>query len=900
MKFFYLENIFSFLNSPKTKHTCFSGVLAFLLVFFSMASLAQVSEEWVARYNGPGNNREGAPLMAVDAEGNVYVTGASEGVGTGYDYATVKYNPSGEQQWAVRYNGEANDNDLPTAIAIDAGGNVYVTGASENDYATVKYSTSGKLLWVRRYKGYADGVDGAVAIAVDPEGNAYVTGTSSGPGTVADYATVKYNTAGEQQWAVRYSGPGDTGDRHDVARSIAIDAEGNVYVTGTSDNHKNAGEYATVKYNSAGLQQWDARYSGPGVSGQVHSLAVDGGGNIYVTGTYGGDYATIKYNPSGEQQWAARYNGSDDQFDIAWSLAVDVEGNVYVTGSVNNASGKAGDYATVKYNDSGEQQWAQEYSGPGKYTHQFPSLAVDMKGNVYVAGGSDEAATHYDYATIKYNTSGEQQWEERYNGSANGDDVASAIALDAKGNIYVSGRSWGGGAHYDFVTIKYSQQTKAGPIAVDDAYVTDAGVALTVESPGVLSNDTDVDGDALTASLVSEPAKGTLTLNSDGSFVYIPDPCFSGSDSFTYTANDGAEDSNIATVSITVNAVDHALVIHQITAPQSPQQINSTFSISAAITGHNLSSASWDWGDGSSSEGSVNDSEVHGAHSYNMPGIYTITLTLMDGCGRMVSQAYQDVVIQDPNRGFITGGGWFYSPAGAYKVDPAAEGKVNFGFMMKNPKNENVPQGNMVFKFTAGGMVFLSNTSEWLVISGDKAFYKGTGTINGRGKFNFQLTVVDKERIGKIEQDLIRLQIWDSDGSVIYDNQMGAPIYAEPVMALGEGSIIFHRGQKNNKAEVRGNELALQIDNSFKGFSAYPVPLSNDGLWLEFPLLEKDEIFDVLIYDIHGRKMAKKQLRSGKAGSKQLWNLDHQNWPSGIYMLTIRGEGTMLQQKLTK
>jgi VCBS repeat-containing protein len=96
------------------------------------------------------------------------------------------------------------------------------------------------------------------------------------------------------------------------------------------------------------------------------------------------------------------------------------------------------------------------------------------------------------------------------------------------------------------------------PAAVDDSYGTNEDTALTIAAPGVLGNDTDVDGSSLSAIRVSGPASGTLVLNADGSFTYTPNANFNGTDSFTYKANDGAADSNVATVTITVNAVNDA------------------------------------------------------------------------------------------------------------------------------------------------------------------------------------------------------------------------------------------------------------------------------------------------------------------------------------------------------
>ncbi len=116
---------------------------------------AQVTEEWVARYDGPVSGQDLAHAIAVDAQGNVYVTGHSWGSGTPSDYATVKYDTNGNEEWVARYDGPENASDEATALAVDGDGNVYVTGTSwggrpprfpsdppgtSDDYATVKYN----------------------------------------------------------------------------------------------------------------------------------------------------------------------------------------------------------------------------------------------------------------------------------------------------------------------------------------------------------------------------------------------------------------------------------------------------------------------------------------------------------------------------------------------------------------------------------------------------------------------------------------------------------------------------------------------------------------------------------------------------------------------------------------
>jgi len=440
-------------------------ILLFILFVFTGSVLSQVTQQWVARYNGPGNYYDIAYSLALDDSGNVYVTGSSYGgSGTNDDYCTIKYNSSGVQQWVARYNGPGNFYDVANSIAVDGAGNVYVTGWSYGiwtgrDYCTIKYNSAGVQQWVKRYSGGTDSDDVARSIAVDGSGNVYVTGHSyGGSGTRSDYCTIKYNSAGVQQWVARYNGPGNYDD---VAFSIALDGSGNVYVTGGSYGGGTSYDYCTIKYNSSGDTVWVRRYNGPGnYDDEAYSITVDGSGNVYVTGystgngtNYDYDYCTIKYNSSGVQQWVARYNGPGNWNDVAHSIALDGSGNVYVTG-YSTGTGTNDDYCTIKYNSSGVQQWVARYNGPGNWIDEAYSLAVDGSGNVYVTGYSYGSGTSSDYCTIKYNSSGVQQWVARYNGP--GYDDANSIAVDGSGNVYVTGGS-SGSTYYDYCTIKYVQ-----------------------------------------------------------------------------------------------------------------------------------------------------------------------------------------------------------------------------------------------------------------------------------------------------------------------------------------------------------------------------------------------------------------------------------------------------------
>jgi uncharacterized delta-60 repeat protein len=429
-------------------------------------------QKWVKRYNGPGDLNKGEPdfatALAVDEDGNVHLTGGITRNNTGLDYTTYKYDEDGDREWKKTYSGPGIGPDQASAITLDAQGNVYVTGRSwgsgtRDDYATIKYDHDGDTKWIRRYNGPGNGLDQATAIAVDENGNVFVTGWSTGSGTGRDYATIKYDKDGNTLWVRRYNGPGNALDLDlDEATAIAVDENGNVYVTGQSRNIGTFGDYATIKYDADGNELWVARYNGPGNFSDIpNALAVDASGNVYVTGQISGelqnnDYTTIKYDANGNELWVARYNGPGNSFDAANDLVVDSLGNVYVTG-VSDGGGTSFDYATIKYNAAGVQQWMARYNGSGNSSDLANAIALDENGDVYVTGGSRGIGTPEDYATVKYNATGVQQWVARYDGPGHGVDIARDIAVDDNGHVYVTGESTGNGSSFDYATIKYEQ-----------------------------------------------------------------------------------------------------------------------------------------------------------------------------------------------------------------------------------------------------------------------------------------------------------------------------------------------------------------------------------------------------------------------------------------------------------
>jgi hypothetical protein len=422
---------------------------------------------WTNRYNGPANGFDEARAILADGDGNVFVTGSSYN-GSNDDYATIKYSSGGLPLWTNRFDGPGSSNDYARAIAVDANGDVYVTGysysiPSGDDYATVKYSNAGVSMWTNYYSGPGIYYDYAQALAVDSNGNVFVTGSSSGGASGADYATIKYSSTGMPLWTNRYQGP-SSGAGPDQAVAVGVDMSGNVYVTGDSSGGVSVGsDFATIKYSNNGVAIWTNRYSGPGDSSDIpKALAIDGGGNVFITGysrangTGTENYATVAYLSSGLPWWTNYYNGPGSASDEARAIGVNTDSTVFVTGL---SFGVNSDYATIAYSMAGTPLWTNRYNGPGNQSDFARALAVDAGGNVVVTGRSYGAAFDLgDYATIKYSSSGIPLWTNRYPGPTTfTEDGALAIAVDANNDVIVTGISQSGTPTEtsDYATIKY-------------------------------------------------------------------------------------------------------------------------------------------------------------------------------------------------------------------------------------------------------------------------------------------------------------------------------------------------------------------------------------------------------------------------------------------------------------
>ncbi len=212
--------------------------------------------------------------------------------------------------------------------------------------------------------------------------------------------------------------------------------------------------------NAFEFSWYGAKQLGTSSGDYAQGVATDSSGNVYVTGYTGGgldgnssagnyDLFVVKYNSSGTKQWTKQLGTSSD--DQARGVTTDSSGNVYVAGYTNggldgNSSAGSSDLFVVKYNSSGTNQWTQQLGTSDQ--DLATGVATDSSGNVYVAGytgggldGNSNAGSR-ELFVVKYNSSGTKQWTQQLGSSSS--DQADGVATDSSGNVYVAGRTQGG------------------------------------------------------------------------------------------------------------------------------------------------------------------------------------------------------------------------------------------------------------------------------------------------------------------------------------------------------------------------------------------------------------------------------------------------------------------------
>ena len=351
--------------------------------------------------------------VALDPSGNVFVAGSTTGSlggtnGGAFDVFLRKYDPVGDVLWTRQFGTEASEEAW--AVAVDASGNAYVVGTTtvgvaDDDVLLLKYDPDGALLWDRQFGSVEAEEDIGYGVAVDADGNVYVTGSTLG--RIADDAVKtpvydlflrKFDPAGGVLWTQQVNA-GDDIEGH----GVAVDGSGSgaVYVTGYTRGTLGSNAYAIIrKFGLDGELLWGGDFTfgstdlADGTENFGRGVAVDALGGVYVAGSTTGsvdgasfeDAFLLKFEPGGNPLWARRFGSSGR--DTGTGVAVDESGRAYVTGSTRgslegtNAGGE--DVFLRTYDPDGNVVWTRQF---GTEANDFSrGVAVDATGNTYVTG----------------------------------------------------------------------------------------------------------------------------------------------------------------------------------------------------------------------------------------------------------------------------------------------------------------------------------------------------------------------------------------------------------------------------------------------------------------------------------------------------------------------------------
>ncbi len=422
-------------------------VSMFNLVFFLFVEslTAQVSLEWVSRYDGTTNGWDAGLAIIVNDSGNVYVSGASEGTST--TSAIIKYSQTGSELWVNRFAFTGAD------LALDNSNNLYVTG-----HLTIKMDSKGDTLWTREWPPFS----GAKRIVIDKSGNIYLGGSIID--SSIDYGLEKITPDGSVNWTITYNGPANDNDQ---INDIVLDSKGNILVTGDSRGNGTDYDYATIKYSPYGDSLWVRRFNGLGSStpsDHAFAITVDDSDNVYVTGWSDGlndrpQCVTIKYSPEGDLIWSHRFP-TGGTIEYAGYDIMHLRGFIYVVARAHFFND-----TLLKYDLDGNLIWSRAFATVNVDTHN-KILASDKYGDIYMTSGGG-VSPGSDYIVLKYNPNGDLLWEYRYRAASNASSRVYALWVDSSLNVYLTGEATGAGTNFDIVTLKLSQDTTTSIQEID-------------------------------------------------------------------------------------------------------------------------------------------------------------------------------------------------------------------------------------------------------------------------------------------------------------------------------------------------------------------------------------------------------------------------------------------------
>lgn len=446
--------------------------MLFISTIYAQNPTIRVFEDW-SDTSGTQNDfqRTVVRSKAIGGTTYYYVCGATLNSSGDYDILTRKLDASGNELWTQTYSGSGNGDDFGADIQIDNVGNVYVCGlyykdATDSTNAIIlKYNAAGTYKWAYTYNGTGSRND--VFATMQVSANAVIAGGTTWKNSTNkyDFLMARLDSNGTQIWLNSW----DYLNLNDAAVNVYNNGS-KIYIAGGAQSAT-----TTYKYAALNVRASDGAVLGNTVTGgtafgidQVTDLKVDANQNIYITGSaldmsamY--DIRTIKLDTALNILWSHSYDGGTGANDFGSGVTIDQSGNVIVCGT-SQTSSNGTNYVVLKYNSSGTLLWDETYNGTANGNDSATAVVVHPTdtNKIYVTGYSFNGSTK-DYYTLKYDAAGTRKWEIGYNNIYNGDDRAFAITLDTTGNVIVTGQNKWNDSTYVYTTVKYVEKNTLLP-----------------------------------------------------------------------------------------------------------------------------------------------------------------------------------------------------------------------------------------------------------------------------------------------------------------------------------------------------------------------------------------------------------------------------------------------------
>lgn len=376
-------------------------------------------------------------------QGKLIVTGNVE-TGGDIDVVTVKYKSNGDTLWMKTQSGSlTNGADYGVDLAVNSAGDVIVIAAIENsstayDYAIYQYDgNTGTLDWSYSWDGIGGGNDIPTALELDAYGNIYVAGGSEASGGFSDFGIIKLSSAGSLLWTTYY----DYANLHDAASEIVINSQ--IFVTGISAGGVGDWDLATIRLNpiTGALGTINRTDIAGATMVEASAMVTDSLNNMYITGfaEVAGDknIQTIKLDSNLNEVWIRNYDGGFN--DLGSDLVVDNTGNVYVTG-VTGKSSILNQALTVKYDSAGDLVWMREFGNiESSVGGRGEKITLNEENDVFITGTIADASNISSLFFTQYSSTGQVLLSTEFNSLGIG-DTAYNIHVIAD-SVYITGLS---------------------------------------------------------------------------------------------------------------------------------------------------------------------------------------------------------------------------------------------------------------------------------------------------------------------------------------------------------------------------------------------------------------------------------------------------------------------------